>query len=272
MFSSLEVFPGIHHITDAMGVSFTLIEGSERSLVVDAGYGMEDCAAFVRTLTDKPVEVLLTHGHHDHALGARWFPSTLMCADDMPVFRLRTGREQREAVASQATDKNVPVPADYLSAPIPEPTPVLFSEDISGFPLCRMSLGDLEAWIIHVPLHTPGSCIVAVPKHHLLLTGDDWNPCTWMWFAESAGAKIWRNSMARIVPALEKATGSSINTILCSHQGAPRTGNEMMTFISYMTDDRLASAPAVRMNSPINTHEISCPERGWALVFDADKL
>ena len=64
---------GITHIRDAMGVCMTLIEGDKAALLVDTGYGTEDVAAFVRTLTDKPRTVLLTHHHHDHALGARWF-------------------------------------------------------------------------------------------------------------------------------------------------------------------------------------------------------
>ena len=272
MFKSLQVFPGIYHITDAMGVSFTLIEGSEKCLLVDTGYGTEDCAAFVRTLTSRPVQVLLTHGHHDHALGSRWFPAVSMCAEDMPVFSLRTGRAQRKAVAGQAASMGVAVPDDFLSAPIADPAPVQFSETLDGFPLCRISLGDTEAWIVHVPLHTPGSCIVAVPKYHLLLTGDDWNPCTWMWFAESAGARIWRNSMARVIPALEKEMGCTIDIVLCSHQPAPRDGSELKEYLTFMTDERLLSAPSVNMNSPINTHELSCPGRGWTLVFDADKL
>ena len=88
MFTSQEVFPGIFHITDAMGVSFTLLTGSERALLIDTGYGLEDAAAYVRSVTSRPVDVLLTNGHHDHALTSvprrsgmnhprhpfRWFP------------------------------------------------------------------------------------------------------------------------------------------------------------------------------------------------------
>ena len=73
MFKASQVLPGVTHITDAMGVSFTLIEGEKKAVLFDTGYGMEDVGAYVRTLTDRPVKVLLSHGHHDHMLGARWF-------------------------------------------------------------------------------------------------------------------------------------------------------------------------------------------------------
>ena len=32
MFQALNVFPGVTHITDVMGVSFTLIEGKEKAI------------------------------------------------------------------------------------------------------------------------------------------------------------------------------------------------------------------------------------------------
>ena len=72
-FQSIEILPGVWHIQDKMGVCMTLLTGDDQALLIDTGYGLEDVAAYVRTLTNKPLSVMLTHGHHDHALGARWF-------------------------------------------------------------------------------------------------------------------------------------------------------------------------------------------------------
>ena len=44
MFVSCNPFPGVFHITDAMGVSFSLVEGEDSALLFDAGYGLEDVA------------------------------------------------------------------------------------------------------------------------------------------------------------------------------------------------------------------------------------
>ena len=95
MFHFTEIAPGVKHIQDAMGVCFTLNEGDKCAILFDTGYGMEDVQAYVRTLTDKPVKVYLSHGHHDHVLGARWFGQTLMGEADMDEFRERTGEGQR---------------------------------------------------------------------------------------------------------------------------------------------------------------------------------
>ena len=69
-FQAREALPGVFHIEDALGVCMTLLCGSREALLVDAGYGLEDTAAFISTLTDRPLRLIVTHGHYDHALGA----------------------------------------------------------------------------------------------------------------------------------------------------------------------------------------------------------
>ena len=271
MFTSQEVFPGIFHITDAMGVSFTLLTGSERALLIDTGYGLEDAAAYVHTLTSRPVVVLLTHGHHDHALGARWFPFVQMSAEDLPVFRLRTAAAQRARVLEQAAAKGLCAPDDFLTAPIPDPDPVVWDRTLAGFPCRVYNPGGLEILAVQVPGHTPGSIMLFVPEYGLLLTGDDWNPCTWMWFPESLSVVTWRKNMRAVLPAIEKETGAGISHVLCSHQPAPREGAELREYLDYMSDERLDSAPSVDMNSPVRTRQVTCPARDWVLVFDAAK-
>ena len=272
MFSHIEPFPGIYHITDAMGVSFTLLEGRKQALLVDAGYGLENIPSYIGTLTDRPVDLLLTHGHHDHVLGARWFPGSSMCADDLPVFRLRTAEPQREAVRDQAYGMNLTVPDDFLTASIPDPKPLVFTGTLGSFPCLDLSLGGLEVRIVHVPAHTPGSVVALVPAYHLLLTGDDWNPCTWMWFAESTDAPSWRDGMLRLVRAAEQDAGAPLRHILCSHQPGLHDADEMKDFLAYMTDDRLQNALPVDMNSPIRTCAVSDPARNWLLIFDGARF
>ena len=110
-----------------------------------------------------------------------------------------------------------------------------------------------------------------VPEQQLLLTGDDWNPCTWMWFPCSLPARQWRDTMLRLVADLKEETGEDILGILCSHRAAPREGRELKAFLDYMTDGRMQAAEKVDMGSPIDTRRITNPERGWEFLFDAAK-
>ena len=271
MYKVNEIFPGIRHITETMGVGFTLIEGSERAILFDTGYGMEDVKAFITTMTNKPVTVLLSHGHHDHMLGARWFPKTYLCAEDMEEFLERTGKGQRTKVKAQAEEQHVSVPEDFMTAEIAPPEAILFNEKTGSFERKRVNLGSLEVQVIKVPGHTPGSIVLYVPAYDLLLTGDDWNPCTWMWFPTSARAGLWRNRMKELIHTLEEENGRAIQSVICSHQPMKREGRELKEFLEYMTDERLADAPAIDMGAPINTHEIRNDEKGWQLIFDRDK-
>ena len=56
----------IHDITD---VQMYLVIGKDTAALIDTGCGVGDLAGVVRSLTDKPVIVLLTHGHVDHVIG-----------------------------------------------------------------------------------------------------------------------------------------------------------------------------------------------------------
>ena len=270
MFTTCTPFPGVTHITDAMGVSFTLIEGEDSALLFDAGYGLEDVASFVRSRTDKPVTLLLSHGHHDHMLGARWFGAGLMDPADLEEFRLRSALPQRNQVKRQAEGSGLSVPEDFLTTEIPLPRPLEYTGSAGGFGCADFALGGRTVRAFHVPGHTAGSVVLYVPDCRLLLTGDDWNPCTWMWFPCSLPVREWRGNMLKLAALLEEA-GEKVACILCSHQAAPREGGELKEFLAYMTDERLRAAPPVDMGSPIRTHQVVLPEKGWVLLFDAGK-
>ena len=271
MFRFTEIAPGVKHIRDAMGVCFTLIEGGKSAALFDTGYGMEDVQAYVRTLTDKPVKVYLSHGHHDHMLGARWFGQTLLAEADMDDFRERSGESQRRKVMAQAEGQGVPVPDDFMTAPISLPEPIRFNGKTGPFDSLEEDLGGRKIRVILVPGHTPGSIVIHVPDSQLLLTGDDWNPCTWMWFPTSMDAPGWRENMKTLLRALE-ADGTEIRTVACSHQPMAREGKELKAFLAYMTDERMKAAPAVDMGAPIDTHQIVKEPEGWVLLFDLEKI
>ena len=270
MFKVQHPIPQVYHITDAMGVCFTLIEGDSKAILFDTGYGTEDVNAFVRTLTDKPVSVFLSHGHHDHMLGARWFDNTWLCEEDMEEFRERTGEDQRIKVSRQAAGQGVPLPDDFMTAMIRMPRPIRFTEKTGPYDSTEQDLGGIIVKVIHVPGHTPGSIVLFIPQESILLTGDDWNPCTWMWFPTSVAADVWRERMKTLVRTLETNFGSEIKKVICSHQPMAREGAELKKFLNYMTDERIEAAPAVDMGAPIDTHQIVKGE--WTLIFDRAKI
>jgi glyoxylase-like metal-dependent hydrolase (beta-lactamase superfamily II) len=62
-----EVRPGIHMIRDFDDTKMYLVIGSERALLVDAGFGTGDLRGLVEGMIgDRPLDVVITHGHPDH--------------------------------------------------------------------------------------------------------------------------------------------------------------------------------------------------------------
>ena len=62
--------PGTWFISFMNGSQFLyLLEGEEKALLVDTGYAIGNLRRFCEKLTDKPIEVINTHFHPDHAGG-----------------------------------------------------------------------------------------------------------------------------------------------------------------------------------------------------------
>lgn len=248
------VCDGVTHIRDCMGVCMTLIEGEREALLVDTGYGVEDVAAFIATLTDKPLTVLLTHNHHDHAMGARWFDKTVMLPEDMAEWPLFTGEGKRRVVLGQAQAKGLAVTeAEFLAGECRVPCAIHGG---------RLDLGGLTAQIIPCPGHTPGSCVVYIPEHALLLTGDDWNPCTWLFFEAALGVKQYRENV-RALQTLPFAH------VLCSHQIDLYPRAKFDDFMNGLTDDVLRAAQPVTIGGceHIDTRQANVTD-DQILVFD----
>ena len=63
-----------------------LIEGTKRAVLIDAGNGFSGLKEVIASLTDKPVSVVLTHGHFDHTGCAGLFESCSIHRDDVSVL------------------------------------------------------------------------------------------------------------------------------------------------------------------------------------------
>lgn len=252
-----QVCSGITHIRDAMGVCMTLIEGDREAWLVDTGYGTEDVAAFIRTLTDKPLTVLLTHHHHDHTLGSRWFDQTFMFQEDRAEWLVFNGESKRRVVCGQAQAKGLPVTeGDFLTGECRIP------DIISD---AAYDLGGLTLQVIHCPGHTPGSCVVYIPERRLLLTGDDWNPCTWLFFEAALPVQQYRENVRKLL-ALD------FECVLCSHQLEAYPREKFEAAMNGLTDEILEAAKPVTIGGyeHINTRQADVAP-GQILVFDWDK-
>jgi glyoxylase-like metal-dependent hydrolase (beta-lactamase superfamily II) len=86
-----EVGPGIHMIRDFDDTKMYLVIGSARALLVDAGLGTGNLRALVeRMIGDRPLDVVITHGHPDHIAAMGQFQdhySVFMNHRDLPMVQ-----------------------------------------------------------------------------------------------------------------------------------------------------------------------------------------
>ena len=252
-----EVLPDVYQIEDALGVCMTLLTGEDKALLVDAGYGIEDAASFARELADRPVRLILTHGHYDHILGASWFPEAWIFEEDTKLASDHEKKMWRRRALEAAENRGIRTDEkSFLSASDP-----VWRTLEEG----RIDLGGLSAVVIKCPGHTPGSAVIYVPERSLLLTGDDWNPCTWLFFPEAL-------SVGRYLENIKKLLKLDFRHVLCPHSRELHSRSMLENFINGLTEETLLRARPVDTGEwlGIRTFEAE-PAFGQCLVFDADK-
>lgn len=86
MLKTRELFAGLYALEDERVRQF-LVLGAERALLFDAGFADSGVLETVRSLTDQPIDVVMTHGDLDHSGGLADFGSCRMNAGDWPLVK-----------------------------------------------------------------------------------------------------------------------------------------------------------------------------------------
>ena len=146
-------------------VRFFLLSGSERAVLVDSGMTCPDARRIAQSLTDLPVEQLLTHADPDHISGCGAFEKVLMHPAEEDVFRRRGGLSR-----------------------------AVFAEE--GQPI---DLGGRRLEIIHIPGHTPGSIAVLDPDLRVLLTGDSVQTDNIFMFGQGRSMEDFKKSLKKLI-------------------------------------------------------------------------
>lgn len=86
MLKTRELFVGLYALEDERVRQFLVI-GGERALLFDAGFADSGVLETVRSLTDQPIDVVMTHGDRDHSGGLMDFGCCRMHEGDWPLVK-----------------------------------------------------------------------------------------------------------------------------------------------------------------------------------------
>ena len=144
------------------------IQGRERDLIIDTGFGLSSLSAAITEISDRPIIAVCTHIHHDHAGGLCQFESRCGHHSEAKIF----AEPSRKAIVADLLDASVIRKLPYEGFDIEtwcyQPAPLTGLIDDGDI----IDLGDRHFHIVHVPGHSPGSVAIFEPKTGIILTGD----------------------------------------------------------------------------------------------------
>lgn len=156
------------------GVACYLLEGKDKALLIDTGYGHETLKAKVLELTDKPLIVVNTHVHPDHSGGNHMFSNVYASSLDIPkqgkdFYFNDMIKQMKEGMKKKKTIKNI----FYSKACQSFSNSQLKKEDLTPLSLNQtFDLGNRIIEVIECGGHTPGSVIYLDQKTQTLFMGD----------------------------------------------------------------------------------------------------
>ena len=214
-----------------------LLEGAEKALLIDTGYGVGNLRAFIEKLTDKPVIVTNTHFHPDHSAGNGEFE----CA--------------------------------YISAGWETDAPSVFGEGAVPFDLKKLPYADYEKRIIGEgdtfdlggrkvevldvkPAHCNSSLFFLDRDHRMLFTGDEYESAQTLMFDNSHNPDApyeVKERLDNLKANAERLIGlsDSYDLVFPNHNGCPIAKEYLKHYVELV--DAIYSGEAIvedKLNHP----------------------
>lgn len=183
-----------------------LVEGKEKAALIDTGSGIGHLRAVVEKLTDKPIIVLLTHGHVDHAMGAGEFETVYMNHVDDYIYEQHADMDFRKdglflCPQKEQIEEDEMIPAMALDD----------IEQMAGGD--SFDLGGLHIDIYDCPGHTRGSVVMLIREERVLLLGDACNYLTFLHEPYSTTVSEYAESLRKLKPQV----AGKYDTVYLSH-------------------------------------------------------
>lgn len=216
-YNFIQIAPEVTMIVDD-DTSIYVVEGETSAIVIDTGYGCLNLKDAVRKITQKPLIVVCTHGHIDHAFGAHYFDKAYISKDDLNLY------EEHRKIKYHLKD-NVKMRYDLSDEEIQK-----WCDSTANLEFITagntFDIGGNVLEVISLRGHTPGSIGLLDKKHRILFSGDGIISHVWMQLSESTSLLEYLETVKSI-----KLYCKDFDTIYMGHRN-----NETVSFIEELED------------------------------------
>lgn len=175
-----KIYDNIWQIAEDEGVYCTLVKGNELAILIDTGYGKRNLRAFIEQNISTPYIVINSHGHPDHIGGNHWFDTVYALKEEWDV--IQHFEEKKQGTYNL---KEIRIGQ-------------------------KISLGNLNLFVVSLAGHTKGSVGFLIPEEKLLIAGDALNEGLWLF---NYGAL----SMNDLYETIRKTLELDFKEYICGH-------------------------------------------------------
>lgn len=197
-FSAEKISAYMTVIRSRSGELMYLIEGRERAVLIDTCIGIVGLKSTVERLTQKPVTVLISHGHIDHAMGAPEFASAYMNPMDIPVYQSQCSVMGRRGYAQGNIGPEAAQMPD--STFVPEVPDYTFDEYLEN---ASFDLGGIHVDVYPFQGHTKGCMVFLIREERILILGDACNNATFLFDDMCSSVAAYRAQVLDTAKQLE---------------------------------------------------------------------
>ena len=167
------------------------IHGQTRGILVDTAYGVGDLRGYIESFWDKPYDVLITHGHADHANGIDQWEQVYINHHDLDILAAKTDIALRRSMLKRTV------------ADIDEYPDSLFQMGFHGtFKELEdgmvFDLGGCHVQAIYTPGHTQGMMTLLIEEDRIMLFGDACGVFTFLFKPESSSVAVYAKALKHL--------------------------------------------------------------------------
>ena len=204
MYYNIEKMDGYFRIGSPENVFCYLIEGTDKAMLIDTGFGYGNLREAVRSVTDKPLVIINTHGHCDHVGGNGQFEeSCFIHEQDLALCYEHSNREIRAGNVEQAKHSLNYETGEMFDA-LPEDFEMETYLNRSCGNLQTIKEGDLfelgkaSMEILETPGHTRGGISVLYREKNLLFIGDAAGFFVWLFAKETTSRETYIHTLEKM--------------------------------------------------------------------------